>query len=392
MKQASGTSLLCACVLLLSLAADTSGQAGKSAKNGPAEVNVVLRISRTLVNELTTKKLQRTDPVYFCVEDQPITGLAHTDATFSVQFDQPGKDTAFVLQLRGATTSETTAERGPVTVHGSAVLEFTVRKPVSFDGLKLTAQATDIESRFYSTVDSIATPPGLIGLLIELIATPKIRRQQPLAAEIAYANGKAKLRAAFDQEAKKLVDELNQVSPLEETVNRLFPATKEWIYYLGTTPTHLVIGTGPPGRKLPVLPVTEKTQAPIELWIRNKPETQALLTVMKLWKDAGKQLESLLPPKVSKAIKPGVGPRTETVGEWFVIQVGTGAVPAPMEEPAPPPSVQWRPLDPARLRELDRAPDPGPVIIWRPATPIAEVFPAGHDGKDPRGPAQPERP
>src|SRR5262249_35937246 len=139
-----------------------------------------------------------------------------------------------------------------------------------------------------------------------------IRRQQPLVAEVAFADGKAKLRSAFDQEAKKLIDQLNEVSPLEETINKLFPASKEWIYYLGTTPDYLVIGTGPRGRGLPELPISEKTHAPIELWIRNKSETQALVQVLKLWKDVSKQLEKLLPPELTKVIKPGAGVQTRT--------------------------------------------------------------------------------
>src|SRR6516165_4283248 len=103
MKYPALTSLLCAGAMALTLQVSTSGQPGKIDKEGLPEVNVVLRISRKLINELTTKKFQRTDPVCLCVEDTSVAGKAWTDATFTVQFDPNDKESAFVLQLRGTT-------------------------------------------------------------------------------------------------------------------------------------------------------------------------------------------------------------------------------------------------------------------------------------------------
>ena len=170
---------------------------------------------------------------------------------------------------------------------------------------------------------SIVTPSGLIGLIIKHFATPEIRRRQPLVAQVGFETAKDKLTTMFDKEAAKLLDDLNRVSPFQETVQALFPETRDWIFYLSTTPTHLIIGTGPRERRLPELPVTAKTQAPIELWIRGKQETEGMLKVFKLWKDAGKQLDSLLPGELGKAIQLGEQFKTVLAKEWIVIQLGT---------------------------------------------------------------------
>ena len=148
---------------------------------------------------------------------------------------------------------------------------------------------------------------AFLAFWVELIATPKIKRQEPIFAEAAYEDGKAKLIAAFDEEVEKALKDLNEVSPLEKTVNTLFPETKDWILYPLTTPSHLLIGIGPKDRKLPTLPVTDKTDAPIELWMRTKAETAAMILVMKLWKDANQQLGEMLPGELGKSLPPGRG-------------------------------------------------------------------------------------
>jgi len=398
MKLAALMSLLCGAGLVVSLHADAPAQPGMAAKDGAPEVNVVLRISRKFIAELTTKKFQRTDPVYLCVLDSPITGTAWTDATFSVQFDTSTKESAFVLQLQGSTTSATVAERTWLQVFGSGQMDFTVSKRVTFDGKKYRGQPSTVDASLCSSVDGIATPPGLIGWIIQLIAAPEVRRQQPFVAEVAYEDGRAKLTDGFDQEAIKLLDQLNQVSPLQETVATLFPETRDWTFYLSTTPTHLIIGTGPPERLVPELPVTSQTQAPIELWIRGKQETQGMLKVLKLWQDAGKQLETLLPAELQKTIKPGDGFKTLFVKEWFVIQLGTGGLKDRQEESnAEPTAVVWRPVGGASIAGpsgdfagLLLGPDRGEesggsaTVVWRPASRSTEGQPENSGTGDKR--------
>lgn len=330
-----------AAALALSLPAVQAG------KDDPPEVNVVLRISRTLVNEITTQKVERTTPICTTFMDVQVRGRAHTRGTATLQFDTGPKANGFTVELRGTSLSETIGERPPVEVFVSGRLDFFLRKRVTFDGEKFRTLPTVADAQFTSNVDGIATPPGLLGVVIRIIATSKVRRQQPLADAMALEEGKAQVIAAFDEEINKKIDELNGVSPLEETINRLFPQTKNWIYYPEVTPTHLIVGAGPPGSVLPVLPTSEKTDAPIELWIRNKPGTPGMLAVLKLWREAGKQLQEMLPPELSKKINLEGGFDTQTVKDWFVIQLGKPAKGGLKEEPSGAGSMIVT-LDPAR--------------------------------------------
>jgi hypothetical protein len=358
MKLAFFLSILCAGVVVLNLHADAPSQAGKSGNAELPELNVVLRVSKKFIGQLTTKRIQRTDPVYLCVLDSPITGTARTDATFTIQFDTSVKESAFVLQLEGNTASQTVAAKTLVQVFGSGQMDFTVKKRVVFDGKKYRAEPTAVDARLCSSVDAIATPPGLIGWIVQMFAAPEVRRRQPLVAEVAYEDGRSKLADSFDQEATKLVDQLNQVSPLQETVATLFPEVRDWTYYMSTSPTHLVIGAGPRDHSVPELPVTNKTQAPIELWVRGKEETKGILKVLKVWRDAGKQLVGLLPEELRKTIKSDEGFKTLFVKEWFVIQIG------PVNE---------KPNGPET-----KANDP--VVVWRPAGTDSAVLPLGDLG------------
>src|SRR5262249_20986814 len=64
MKLASLMFFLAPCALPLPLPAVASQQKDNpGAKDDRPEVNVVLRISRKVVNELTTKKIERTTPI-----------------------------------------------------------------------------------------------------------------------------------------------------------------------------------------------------------------------------------------------------------------------------------------------------------------------------------------
>jgi hypothetical protein len=333
MKLASLMGLFSAAAILLSLPIAQSEPPGKNGKDGLPEVNVVLRISRKFVDELTIKKFQRTDPVYLCVLNSEITGLAFTNSTSAVQYETKAGDTSFVVELRGTTVSQTVAGRPLIQVFGSGRMEFTIRKRVTFDGIDFATQPTQFDGVFRSSVDGICTPPGLIGLLIELLATPQIRRSQPVVARAAYEDNKAQLIAAFDAEIKQVIDELNKVSPLEETVQKLFPQTKDWIYAPSITPTHLIVGVGPRNYRLPEVPISTKTDAPVEVWIRSKPETQGMIAVLKLWRDANKQLAEMLPAEVGKKLKLDQGIKTQMVKDWFVIRLGGG-----LEEPKEGPS------------------------------------------------------
>jgi hypothetical protein len=373
MKPAALAGMLGVCALLLALPL-MARQGGATDKDGLPEVNVVLRISRKLVNELTTKKTERTTPVFFCVDGQPITGLAHTNATATVVFDPDPKVPEFTVVLRGTALSTTVADRPPIQVFGSARLDFVARKHVVFDGNDFRSAPSSIDAQFTSSVDGIATPPGLLGLLIELIATPKVRRSQPRVARAGFETGKAELLAAFDQEVDKALRDLNEASPLEKSMNALFPQTKDWIYYPLTTPTHLIVGAGPPGRRLPVLPTTERTNAQVELWIRNKPETEGMIAVLKLWQFANKKLEDALPPELAKRLDLGKGVQSLTVGEWFVIQIGRGSLKDAKEEPELASAV-WRPAAPPG--GLSSGGPPG--FAWRPAPP-EPVLQANHAG------------
>jgi hypothetical protein len=395
MKPAAWMGLACAVATVLAAlggASEQTGKDGKDKKADQSEVNIVLRVTRKIVNDITTKKVDRTTPIHLCVLDSQVTGLAHTTGTSTLLFDEQPDSGAFNIELRGTSVSQSVVDRPPVQVFGSGRLDFLLRKRVTFDGLKFTSHPAQLRSRFCSTIDGLATPPGLFGLLVELIATPKIKKQEPIVAEAAYEDGKAKLIAAFDEEVEKALKDLNEVSPLEKTVNTLFPETKDWILYPLTTPTHLFIGIGPKDRKLPALPVTDKTDAPIELWMRSKAETSAMILVMKLWKDANQQLGEMLPGELGKSLPLKEGFKYLNVKDWFVIQLGKKTTeapkgPEPQSAQAPgksgralfaedrlpavtvlPDSVLWRPMQPATSAatarpELD---DNSITIVWRP--------------------------
>jgi hypothetical protein len=335
MKHASLIGPVAALMLFCSVPGFAAGEASIAGNDDRPELSLVLRISRQLVNDLTTQTTRRTTPVYMCVADSEIKGLAFTEAKSTVQFESDKSEANhFFVELRGTTVSRTVADRPPVQVFGSARMRFLLRKRVAFDGTKFSTQVTGFDGDICTSVDGIATPPGLAGLIVEIIATPQIRASQPIVAKAAYDDGRSQLITEFDKEVQRVIKELNTISPLEETAQKLFPQTKDWIYYPYNTATHLIIGVGPRNYRLPDLPVTSPSDARVEVWIRNKPETKGMIPILRLWRNASEQLEVMLPADIGKKLNFREGFRTQTVKEWFVIKLG-GKVPPKEDEPSP---------------------------------------------------------
>jgi hypothetical protein len=373
MKLAAVMAVAAVWIVAVLVAGATQGTPS-TGKDSLPEVDVVLRVSRKLVSDLTTEKVSRTTPVQLCVMDTPMTGVARTQATATVQYNIGSEVNVFVVHLQGTSVSRTVVDRPPVQVYGTGRIDFTIRKRVTFDGLEFRSQPSVFEGNFCTSIDGVGTPPGLIGLFIGLVAGPRIEREAPIFAQAGFENGKSQLMSEFDKEVDKVIKELNDVSPLEKTITTLFPETANWIYYPTATATHMVVGLGPRGRRLPELPITEKNDAPIEVWIRRKPETQGMIAVLNLWRNANRQLEEMLPPRIGKSLTLGEGFKTMTVKDWFVIQLGKGewkdvpkeaAVPrrgpGPLAEEQPidfNPPVVWRP---AAIED--------PPVLWRPARP-----------------------
>jgi hypothetical protein len=111
---------------------------------------------------------------------------------------------------------------------------------------------------------------------------------------------------------------------VEKSLNRLFPATKDWEFQLSTDSQFIQAAFGPPNSTAPVLP--ENSGRPkdtrLELWLRTTTkEAQSLAKLSK------QPLAKQLVQRYLEATLPELAVLTEertvtAVGPWLVICIG----------------------------------------------------------------------
>ena len=121
-----------------------------------------------------------------------------------------------------------------------------------------------------------------------------------------------------------IVARLNRTTAVEQSLNRLFPETKDWGFQLSTDPQFIQAAYGPRDSAVPILPENpgRPKDTRLELWLRTTTkEAEALekLTKQPLAKQlVQRYLEATLPELAALTEE-----RTVTsVGQWLVISIG----------------------------------------------------------------------
>jgi len=124
--------------------------------------------------------------------------------------------------------------------------------------------------------------------------------------------------------ADEIVGRLNRTTPVEESLNRLFPETKDWGFQLSTDANFIQAAYGPPGSEAIILPENPNRlkNARLELWLHSSTkgaEAMAKLSKSPLAKQLiQRYLEATLPELAALAEERSVA----AVGSWIVISIG----------------------------------------------------------------------
>jgi hypothetical protein len=160
------------------------------------------------------------------------------------------------------------------------------------------------------TIGHMLVPMG------QLLVPRAEREATPIAEKI--------LKNFVDELAGKIVGRLNQITPVETSLVRLFPETTGWEIQLATTPGGIQAAYGPPTSEVPILPENpgrlENTR--LEIWLRaTTKNAEALEKLSK--QPLAKQLiqayfQATLPELAALAEERSV----TAVGPWVVICIG----------------------------------------------------------------------
>jgi hypothetical protein len=246
-------------------------------------------------------------------------------AKLAVEMTTAQDQATFVVNSLGTASTYARAVRGPIVALVPAGGTFTSRTPVHFDGRKFTLGETTPCADVHAELDRIQTRRGgLPGRAVGRLALPVGELLLPRAEAQATPIAESILKNFVDDFAGKIVEKLDRTIPVEKSLNRVFPETKDWVFHMSSDPQFLQAAYGPRDAKVPVLPENPSRlkDVRLELWLHSTAtEAQDLVKLSKnpLVKELiHKYLETVLPELAALSENRSL----DSVGSWLVISVG----------------------------------------------------------------------
>ena len=289
------------------------------------EIEIVLRVSRELVEQLTDQEIGSTVPIEREMEGMKVRGEGSARGRTRLEF-QPGKGRArFAIGVDGIVTAQFTADAGPITAHARSRGPFTSRIEFQFDEQGFSAGAPSTSPQTCTRFPHICSKrKRIIGRVVRCIGRRVISRKMPDINRAVDEASSEIINDEFRDSANQMLGELNQAAPYADTITSYFPEAKDEIIHLTTTETYLIAGTGKPEAQFPeflIDSVSEKdASAQIELWIRTRPVEAMFIEMLDDWNVAHDLLKEYLPEDEAKAVAEDLSVKTRN--GWTVIQLG----------------------------------------------------------------------
>jgi hypothetical protein len=318
----TGLVLFAVCALLLA-ALPARGQVPPAQ---PSEIKAVVRISKDLIEDVAGRKeIVASVPLDAIVLHFRCQGVIDGKAKLSVDMSTAQGEADFVIYGRGTAQIYVRGVLGPIVVQGPGWGPFVSRTVVHFDGRKFTLVETTPWAQAHGELDSVEGRHGMLpGRVVGRMILPIGRLLVPRAEAQATPIGEYYLKTFVDDLAGKIVERLNRTTAVEQSLQRLFPETKDWVFQTSADTQFLQAAYGPRGATVPVLPENpgRLKDVRMELWLQSTTtEAQALVKLTK------SPLAKQLVAKYLEAILPNLAALTEnrsvvSVGPWLVISIG----------------------------------------------------------------------
>lgn len=170
--------------------------------------NAYIRVSSRLANYFLTRPVVDRERVSATLNGTQTTGDAETRATLWLASVPETSHGVFEIRLTGTTTtSNSVAQKGPVTVFGSAVTDFDARVQMTMHDDLLRVKAPVVTARTKSHVSDIEARRRFI----ERLAWRRVPREKPAAEAAAARHIEQKLSERLAAETSKLIKQANEL-------------------------------------------------------------------------------------------------------------------------------------------------------------------------------------
>jgi len=299
---------------------------GQAAPPQLLEIKAVVRISKQLIDDVAARKeVVAAIPYNAMVLGFHCQGVIDGRANLSVEMETAQGEATFVVSGQGTAQTCARGVRGPIVALGPAWGPFTSRTVVRFDGRKFTAAPTTPWANVQGELEHVEGRHGTrVGRAVGRLLLPIGRLMVPHAEAQATPIGEYYLKTFVDNLADEIVTKLNRTTAVEQSLNRLFPETRDWVFQMSGDSQFLQAAYGPRGSAETVLPDNpgRLKDVRLELWLQSTTtEAQALAKLSKnpLAKQlVAKYLETILPELAALTENRSV----DSVGSWLVISIG----------------------------------------------------------------------
>jgi hypothetical protein len=315
--------LFTACASLLA-ALPVRGQAPPAPQG---EIQVIARISKQFVEDVAARE-EIVAAVPYCnarVLGFRCHGVINGRGTVSVDMKSTQGEATFIVTGHGTATTYATGVRGPIVAMGPAWGPFASQTLVRFDGRKFSLVETTPWAEVHGELERVeGRRGGPVGRAVGRLALPVARRLVPRANAEATPVGEYYLKNYMDELATEIITRLDRTNPVEKSLNRLFPETRDWVFQMSTDAQFMQAAFGPRSARVPVLPENpgRLNDVRLELWLHStttEAKDLAKLSRNPLVKQLiSRYLETILPELADLSENRSLN----AIGPWLVISIG----------------------------------------------------------------------
>jgi hypothetical protein len=311
----------CCTAALLALPSTGHAQPGKL-----GDIQAVVRISKEMIDDVVSKvEVTGTIPYYARILGFHVEGLADGRGKLSVEIQPEDGKATVVVHAKGTGETYAYGTLGPVLATGFVRIPFTSETLVRFNGRKFSLGETTPHVQICAELDKLEGRHGrLPGRAAGCLLRPMAQFMLPHAEARGVPYGDFYLVQFINELGGKIVDKLNDATRVEESIDRLFPETRDWTAQLVADGNFIQAAYGPRGSASVVLPANPARTATtrMEIWLHPSNEGAAALAKLSKSPLAKELINSYL-----RATLPELAALTEdrsvaAVGPWIVITIG----------------------------------------------------------------------
>lgn len=303
---------------------------------------VVVRFPAQMLEGMIDRKIDITTPVKDVILGTPVTGVARLVGQPCVELCPSNDEARFKVVVKGTVYSRTIGHGGPANVYGHSITHFTATKEVVYDpGEGFRSSPTKVAASTQCFTDSIApSRGGIVGRIIQRRAGEQVAAQHDQLTAIARQRATQRIEVAFESRLNERIAQLNQTVDFQVQLASLRNREGTRRLCARTTPQFLELADAIDSSAEITLPTRELAaggKPSVEIWVRSSlvpekladtlqtiftsPDQSTVLNAMAILPGTlGKKAAAIITALASEN-KVAV----QNVGEWFVIDLNTGA-------------------------------------------------------------------